>query len=106
MPAAIVWLAVAQVGAAGVAVLRGPGAAGWVGGAILLPLVLGAVVADHGFEGADRAALQEKPGKLSRADPAVSPHLPENPQPRRGEQKSRDHQHRILVDQESTGLNM
>jgi len=44
LTAAIGWLAAAGIGAAAVAVIRGPGPAGWVGGAIVLPLVLGAVV--------------------------------------------------------------
>lgn len=41
---AIGWLAVAQVGAAAVAIIRGPGPAGWVGGVVVAPLVLGAIV--------------------------------------------------------------
>ena len=41
---AIGWLAVAQVGAAALALTHGPGPAGWVGGVVVAPLVLGAIV--------------------------------------------------------------
>lgn len=44
LTAAIAWLVGAEVAAAVVAVARGPGGAGWIGGVIALPLVVGAVM--------------------------------------------------------------
>lgn len=44
LTASIGWLVGAEVAAAIVAVSRGPGGAGWIGGVVALPLVVGAVV--------------------------------------------------------------
>lgn len=44
LTASIAWLVGAEVGASIVAVARGPGGAGWIGGVVALPLVVGAVM--------------------------------------------------------------
>lgn len=44
LTASIGWLVGAEVAAATVAVMRGPGGAGWIGGVVTLPLVVGSVM--------------------------------------------------------------
>jgi hypothetical protein len=44
LTASIAWLVGAAIAASIVAVARGPGGAGWIGGAVALPLVVGAVM--------------------------------------------------------------
>ncbi|MFN8619541.1 MAG: hypothetical protein U0869_02185 [Chloroflexota bacterium] len=60
---AIGWLAVTWVAAALVAVVHGPGPAGWIGGAVVLPLVVGAI-------------LQLIVGSWTHLVPAVGPGSP------------------------------